>query len=147
MELLNRRPWSNLKDHHFRQHSTNLSQIFPLKAHTHQTRFGYMRRDFLVLNFLWNHLLFISAKGFFCRPIYLLLKNEKSRRVAESRSVCVGLYTEDQCRATAQVNELKCGDEAVQTLKFWCHRSGKVLSIRFRIHPISSTYCKLILAW
>ena len=67
-----------------------------------------MRRDFLVLksrriyslenldeNFIKFQLLDSSTidiytNVFYCRPIYLLLKSEKSRHV-ESRSVCVGL--------------------------------------------------------
>ncbi len=94
---------------------------------THTGRDLAMRRDFLVFtsrqicsldNFIENFitfplldsLLFISAKVFYCRPIYLLLKNEKSRRVAKSRPVCVGPLV--LCCMTVfsevVINKIKC---------------------------------------
>ncbi len=82
---------------------------FTRKGHTHRGRDSAMRRDFVVLKsrqicslqsfiekfitfqLLESYIIFISTKVFYCRPIYFVLKNEKSRRVAESRPVCVGL--------------------------------------------------------
>ena len=88
--------------------------MFHLKLHvrfkvaTHRTRFGNAG-DFLFFksrqicsleNFTENfitfqlpdYLLFISTNVLYCRPIYLLWKNEKSRRVAESRPVCRDIW-------------------------------------------------------
>ncbi len=73
-------------------------------AHTHRTRFGNAARfsgfqnstNLLFGKFYGNffitfQLLDSSTKVFYCRPIYLLSKNEKSRRVDTSRPVRVGL--------------------------------------------------------
>jgi hypothetical protein len=82
-----------------------------LKVHTDRTRLGNATRIF---NFQWhltllfnltllcfsnirnqlsnfNYLVCISCKIFNRSQFYLFLKTENSRRVAESRSVCVGL--------------------------------------------------------
>ncbi len=80
-----------------------------LRAHTHRTRCGNAARfsafqkttnslfkkiikNFIIIQLLDSSILFIFIEAFYCRPIHFLSKNEKSRRVAESRPVCVGPY-------------------------------------------------------
>ena len=43
----------------------------------------------------FNYLVYISCKIFHRSRFYLFLKTENSRRVVDSRSVCVGLKTKD----------------------------------------------------
>jgi hypothetical protein len=77
-----------------------------VKAQTDPTRFGNANFQFSmtftftiflcfsnILNHLsnFNYLVCISCKIFIRWRFYLFLKTENSRRVVESRSVCVGL--------------------------------------------------------